>query len=231
MRRFVHAAVAAIVLAAPVLIAAPAHAAPAASHWQVAIVSDLDPPVAGDTVELSAYLMSESGPIEGKPATLLIRTVGSGVPFTPVATVSTDADGAASTSVKLTRNTAYRWHYTGDSDYTASSTGTVVQAMASKVVAHGSDLTLSRGQVLAVFGKAYPNKSGNIVRLWMGRIPRLLVPADPPVLLAAGRVRSDGSFRLTRSFSSTGYKRLFIQVQGDGENSDGSSNYVVVKVG
>lgn len=231
MRRLGVAIAGVLALTAAVLVAAPAHAAPASSHWAVTMISDLDPPVCGDTVEFSASLQSDSGPIAGKSVTLLTRTVSSGSPFTPVATVITESDGTARASVKVCRNTAYRWQFAGDAEFTASTTGTLVQAVASKVVAHGSDLTLNRHQLLAVFGKAYPNKVGNRVTLWLGKVPRPLVQQPDPVLLAVGKIRDDGSFRLLRSFSSTGYKRLFVKVAGDTHNGDGFSNYVVVKVG
>lgn len=231
MRRIAHGLVIALVTAASVLVAGPAQAAPAPSHWEVSAVSDLDPPVAGDTVELFAYLVSDTAPISGKHATLMTRTVGSGDPFRAVSGATTDADGRASTSVRLLRNTDYRWRFDGDADYSPSSTSTLIQDVGSKVVAYGSDLTLSRGQVLEVFGRAYPNQAGQRVRLWMGKIPRALVQQPAPKLLASGRVRSNGTFRLPHAFYSTGYKRLFIEVEGDAQNADGFSNYVVVKVG
>lgn len=231
MPRLVRAFAAGVFVASSVLIAGPALAAPAPSHWELAAVSELSPPVAGDTVELYADLHSDSSAIVGKSATLLTRTVGSGDPFKPVATVMTDDQGRAAASLKLVRNTAYRWHFAGDSDFAASSTGTLIQQVASKVVAHGTDLTLRPGQALAMFGKSYPGKAYHRVRLWMGEIPRPLVQQPDPVLLTTGRVHADGTFRLTRSFSSTGWKRLYIAIDGDQQNSTGFSNYVVVKVG
>ncbi|MFL6025165.1 MAG: hypothetical protein ACJ72O_17615 [Marmoricola sp.] len=230
MRRFAHVAAAGIVLAL-VGVCAPAQAAASPSHWNVTVVSDLDPPVAGDTVELAAYLSSDTAAIAGRSATLLTRTVGSGAPFTPVATVTTDEDGRAAAQVRLVRSTAYRWRFAGDNQYTASSTSTLVQSIASKVVVRAADTTLSTGQRLSLYGRAYPSKAGNVVRVWMGKIPRALVEQPKPVYVAATRVRPDGTIRLTHAFASTGWKRLFVEVDGDAVNGTGFSNYVVVKVG
>ena len=120
--------------ASAVVVAAPAQAA-SASHWEAALVSDLAPPVAGDTVELFAYLRSDSAPIPGRTAVLRARTTGAGESFRTVATVTTDAAGKASASLRLLRSTDYRWLFAGDTDYTPSSTSTLVQGVASKVVA------------------------------------------------------------------------------------------------
>jgi hypothetical protein len=226
----VNAAAAALVLVGSVLIAGPALAAPAPSHWEVSVVSDLDPPVSGQTVELTGYLMSDSGAVAGRSATLLTRTVGSGDPFAPVATVTTDADGRAVAEVKLVRNTAYRWHFTGDAEYAKSSTTTLIQLIASKVVAHANGTLFRVGNVVVAFGAGYPDKAGNIVRLWMGEIPHPLVHQPAPVLLSAGRVRPDGKFHLTRSFSAKGWKKLFVEIDGDSVNGRGFSNYVAVQV-
>lgn len=232
MRRFVSAAAAALALVASVLIAAPAQAAPAETAFAIGIVVDEVPPVAGDQVELASYLLTaDSDPVAGRTVTVLTRTVGSGTPFKVAASVVTDADGYARTGLKMLRNTAYRWHFSGDGSYLASSSNTLVQSVQSKVVPHLSDSSPAVGQTFAVLGAAYPNKAGHRVSVWSGKYQLGFGPPAYAKMIAVGLVRADGTFRLTTKLSSKGYRTLFVRVAGDEQNLDGYSNYLGLKVG
>lgn len=232
MRRFVSTAAAALALVASSLFVAPAQAAATETEFAIGIVVDGAPPVAGDQVEFGAYLLTaDQEPVVGKTVTVLTRVVGSGDAFKPAASVLTDDEGYARTELKLLRNTAYRWHFSGDGSFEASSSQSLVQSVATKVVPHASDSTPSVGQTFAVTGAAYPNKAGHRVSVWSGKYQLGFGPPAYAKMIAVGRVRADGTFRLTAKLSSRGYRTLFVRVAGDEQNLDGYSNYLGVKVG
>ena len=214
-----------------ILVAGPAFAAPQGTYFQIAIVSDGGYPMAGDSWSFDATLLSDDDqPVAGKHVTLLTRTAGSGDPFRVAATVLTDESGYAVASVKVVRNTAYRWHYVGNASYAASSSNTLVQDVGAKVVPHVSDSTPAVYQPFAVTGRVYPDKAGERISLYAGKY---FLGFGPPTFsrrLALGRVRSDGTFRLVGQLTRSGPQTLFVRVDRDGENLDGYSKYLQVTV-
>lgn len=223
------------VMGMTVLITAPfaaplASAAPKAStSFSYAVIVDGAPPVAGQSWTFDATLLSEDAPVSGVAVVLEKRPAGA-TAFVPAATAVTGSDGVVEVDVKLVRTTAIRWRFAGNDELEATTSAPYTQIVAPKVTARGSDLTLRRGQLFAATGWTFPAKPGQRVTLWLGHFSFGPSPYPPPRLLAIGVVRSDGTFRLPWRFYGSGTKRLFVKVARDGQNTDGYSNYLLVKV-
>lgn len=232
MRPLVRAVAALLVLLGSFLVASPGHAAAAPTTFVIAFVVDGGPATAGDAVFFDATLTTDgNAPVAGRQVTLLTRVAGSGDPFKVAATLVTDEEGYAHTELKLLRNTAYRWHFAGDPAYRAASSNTLVDPVGSKVVPHLSDSTPGVYQPFAAYGRAYPNKAGSRVSLWAGTYQLGFGPPGSARMLAVGRVRADGTFRVVGQLTRPGTKKLFVRVAADDENADGYSKYLTVTVG
>jgi hypothetical protein len=207
----------------------PAQAAPAATEIQYAIVLDGMPPVAGQAVDFDAVLVSGQAPVPGATLTLTARTFGE-TKFEPVASALTDAYGRAQVHVRFWRSTVIQWRYAGDGAHDPATAGAFTEQVAPQVSARAVDRTLRTGQRLVIRGRTVPAKPGQRVTLYRGAIPAPLVEQPAPVRLATAYVRADGTYRITRTFSGTGARQLFIGIARGGGNAPGYSNYVHIRV-
>jgi hypothetical protein len=212
-------------LAAPL----PAASALAQSEFRIVVVDDLVAPVADQPITFDTMLLTtDNAPISPASVSLEIRPYGTSV-FTTAATTSTDASGHAAVTLRLSRTTAYRWTFSGDNDFTGTSSEPVVQSVAPRVTARAHDRTLRRGQRLVVRGRTFPVKAGCRVTLWRGEL-RPLILGPKPVRLARATVRADGSYRLVHRFHKKARMRVVVKVASCAGNSAGLSPHLRVRV-
>jgi hypothetical protein len=198
------------------------------TEFQIAIVADAGPPVAGTRSYFYATLHSGTGPVSGVPVTLQGRSYGS-TTFSALAHAVTDAYGGVSVTAVLRRTTALRWSYDGDSSYAGTVSHSYVQQVAPRVVAHAVDATLRAGQRVVVRGRTQPLKPGTRVSLWRGDRPAF-APDLHYVRIAVGAVHADGTFRLAAGFAHPGAARLYVKVNAGHGTTTGYSNYVRIRV-
>lgn len=230
MRRPVSSLVGAVVLAAAVWGAGVpvAVAAPAETHFAVAFVADEGPaPVSGTTFTFEAHLVAGQTPVVGAAVTLAVRPYGASA-FTKAADATTGPDGSVTAKVRLLRSSTLRWVYSGNAEYTDTSTA-FVRTVGSRVHAGVRDASLARSQRVVVVGRTVPAKPGYSVSLWRGNVP-CFCAGGASVRIAVGRIRPDGTFRLTAKFANPGSKQLYVQVNAGGGTTTGYSKYLRVRV-
>jgi hypothetical protein len=211
-------------LAAPL----PAASAGAQSEFRIVVIDDLAAPVAGRPVTFDTTLLTTDGsPISAAPVTLELQPYGSAT-ATPVPT-TTDASGHAVVTVSLSRTTSYRWTFSGNDDFAAASSPTLVRGIAPRVTARSHDRTLRRGQRFVVRGWTHPVKAGCTVVLLRGRV-RPLTVGPRPVRLARTTIRHDGSYRLVRRFHKPARMRVVVKVASCAGNDAGFSPDLRVRV-
>lgn len=186
-----------------------------------------DPAMAGRPTDLTAILGDGTDPVAGQTLTLSVRPWGA-PSFVEVGHAVTDAGGSATVWVMLDHNATVRWTFSGSADLAASSLAYVVP-IAPRVSRQVNDRTLRRGQRLVVQGRTFPGKAGCTVKLWRGEL-RPLIAGPRPVRLAAGKVRTDGSYRLAHRFHRTASLRLAVTVSACAGNARGLSAPVRVRV-
>ncbi|MFL6061578.1 MAG: hypothetical protein ACJ72E_10125 [Marmoricola sp.] len=192
------------------------------------VISEGPPPAAGHRFDYQATLSSESVPLAGADVDLLVRPFGSST-FSVARHVVSDAQGAVSASVVLTRTSQVRWAYTGVGPYASTESFAYHQDVGAPVRARAQDTTLRGRQQAVVTGRTDRVKAGMRVTLMRGQVP-CFCPGATSVRVAGATVRRDGTFRFAVRFAHPGAKRLFVRVAPGRGTSLGYSRYVVIHV-
>lgn len=153
--------------------------------------------------------------------TLQQRAYGSSS-WTTVRTVDKGTDGTFSTKVAPTRQTAYRWETPESGCCLESFSPAVTVKVRSKVTLRLADRTIRKGQDLTATGSTTPHKAV-AVTLWRRT-------ATGSSVLARGRTRSDGSYRLSYRVPSKGTWKVFTTVAAGSGNLAGQSPVVSATV-
>lgn len=218
-----------LIAATVLLVPVAADAVPAASEFQIGIVANEGPaPAAGTVLDHQARLVSGDAPVAGASVRLMVRPAGQRA-FTPGRTVTTDADGVASASVRMVRTTAYRWEFAGTEEHEAVTSPVFVDPVGSRVGIATARGPVRRGHRVVLVGRTYPAQPGKRVSLWRGDKPAF-APDLTMTRLAVGTVRADGSYRLVVRFRYRGPKRIYTRVAPGGGNATGYSRYVRIRV-
>jgi hypothetical protein len=192
------------------------------------VVDDLVPHVAGRATEFSATLIDADAPVPDQVLSLWLQPSGSAT-FVEVGQATTDGNGMASVGAVLDRNAVVQWRYGGSPEHAASTSTTYVVQIAPALTLRANDRTLRRGQRLVVRGRTFPVKAGCRVELWRGEL-RPLVLGPKPVRLARSTVRADGTYRLERRFRHHVRARIAVLVPACGDNGQGLSSYLGIRV-
>jgi hypothetical protein len=221
-----------LALAGSVLVAGPAEAVPtppAAPTFQIGIVADEGPaPASGSRLTFDAALVSGETAVDGVEVTLTARPYGA-TAFTTIGHGTTAADGTVSVAARLATTARIRWVFAGDDEHAATTSADYVRTIGRKVSARALDRSLTKRQKVVVVGRANPKKAGLAVSLWRGDIP-CFCQGTSSSRIAVGRIRPDGTFRLTARFARAGTKKLFVKVNAGAGNDTGYSRYLVIKV-
>ena len=220
-----------LALAGSVLVTGPADAVTeqAESTFQIALVADEGPaPVSGSRLSFDAALVSGANPVDGVAVTLTARPYGA-TAYTVIGRGTTAADGTVSVAARLTTTARIQWVFAGDTEHAATTSVGYVRAIGRKVSAHAQDRSLAKRQKVVVVGKANPKKAGLAVSLWRGDVP-CFCQGISSSRIAVGKIRPDGTFRLSARFARPGTKKLYVKVNAGAGNDVGYSRYLVIKV-
>jgi hypothetical protein len=203
---------------------------PAADHFVVAILDAQGPaPLAGVTAVYETSLLDDAQePVAGVPVVLEVKAYG-GSSYSVAAHAVTAPDGGASASYVVHRNTLVRWFFAGNTVRAATTSLVIHELVGVPVSAHDKASRLSRHKQVVVLGHTLRIKAGDRVSLWNGDIlhfgPRLKMTR-----IAVGKVRPDGTFRLTAGFTHTGSKKLYVKVIAGHGYADSYSKYLHIRV-
>lgn len=220
-----------LALAGSLLVAGPADAVTeqAEATFQIALVADEGPaPVSGSRLRFDAALVSGEEPVDGVEVTLTARPYGASG-YTAIGHGTTAADGSVSVDARLTTTARIRWVFAGDGEYAATTSDGYVRSIGRKVTAHAQDRSLTKRQKVVVVGRANPKKAGLGVSLWRGDVP-CFCQGTSSARVAVGKIRPDGTFRLSARFARPGTKKLYVKVNAGAGNDIGYSRYLVIQV-
>ncbi|QLQ09116.1 MAG: hypothetical protein HZY75_00465 [Nocardioidaceae bacterium] len=175
----------------------------------------------GQAIKLSTVLSAETGALPGQTVQLLQRAYDASG-FTPVAAVVTDADGAASVTVKPSKGTTYQWQFAGSTEQPATQSATQVVKIQPKVKLSVTKKKTKKGAKLTVDATTTPARSGAKATLWkQGK--------KTNAVLARGIVKANGKFRLVTSLKPGTYK-VFVTVAAGAGNTKATSVVKVITV-
>jgi hypothetical protein len=169
---------------------------------------------AGGTSKLTGLV--EAHYAGGTPGTLQAKAYGA-TSWSTVASVNAPEETWTFTrSVAPKKQTSYRWVVAATESTLGATSPITTVKVRTALTANVADSTLHLGQSLVVTGRTTPAKPGSAVTLYRST-------SSGPVVLAKGTVRSDGTYRLTRTMKSKGKWTVYVTVAAGSGNLSGKS--------
>lgn len=140
-------------------------------------------------------------------------------------TDETNAFGTASLQHTPRKKTSYQWRFNGNEDVGYTESAIVTVRVHAKLTLKIKDPSLRPGQRLVVTGRTVPAKPGVTIRLYRARI------SGVTDLWFSGTVRSDGTYKLTRTVRQIGTWRLYTRIPAALGNLGTESNSEWLDVG
>lgn len=178
--------------------------------------------VKGATTRVGGGLRANDEPINGQTLHLWAKPWSK--PWRPIATATTGPTGNTSATHVPRFNTTYLWKFPGTPELAASTSNYVTVRVSTTVTMRLSDSSLKPGQTAVAYGRTLPAKPGVTATLWR-RFPGYSVK------LSSGRIRADGTYRLTKRVSAGAfYWTLYVTVPAASGNARGTSPNRQVKI-
>ena len=137
--------------------------------------------------------------------------------FQMLGTATTGGSGVARLTHSPARYTKYLWKYLGSTVYAASPMPSeLIVRVHARVSLSLNDMSLRTGQTLVARGVVRPSKPGVTATLWR-------VAPTGWTRLATGTIRSDGSYRITKTFRTPADRGLVVTVPASTGNLKGVS--------
>jgi hypothetical protein len=141
-----------------------------------------------------------------------------------IATLTTDNLGKVSRTVTPKNTTKYQFRFVEDATRLGSESVLLTVGVHTKVTLGLNDSSLRIGQTMVARGTTYPHKPGVTATLWRVTFPSW-------TKLATGKVRSDGTYRITKTFRSAAPRSLVVTVPAAAGNLKGTSPARTANVG
>jgi hypothetical protein len=186
----------------------------------------------GGSVKLSTTLSdgTRHGTVANATVTLLARPASGGT-FHSAGTAKTASTGAASLTVKPTKNTQYEWQYAAHGAHAAATSGTWQVTVAQAVAATLAHTSIQHGKTGEVYGTVAPSASGlavslqyehhgNWVTLTTAKTKKQKLPNNKKVV----------GYALKHTFASKGTVHLRVTRAATATNAAGVSKTLTLKV-
>jgi len=175
-----------------------------------------------ESTTITATFSSSAG-TDGVPIQLWADTYNTNWHKLPVSLITNNL-GKVSLSRAPKNTTRYQFRFAGDSARAPSQSVVLTIGVHTKVTLSLNDASLRIGQTLVARGATYPPKPGMTATLWR-------VAPVGWTKLKTSTIRSDGTYRITKVFNSSGPRSLVVTVPAGAGNLKGTSPARSVSVG